>query len=88
MKSMATIQDEEKKIKVVAVVGPTGCGKSQFAIELAHKIDGEIISCDSMAVYKGVEIATDKIPEQQREVDCFYRVAQRKALRDLYGYQR
>jgi tRNA dimethylallyltransferase len=64
---MATIQDEEKKIKVVAVVGPTGCGKSQFAIELAHKIDGEIISCDSMAVYKGVEIATDKIPEQQRE---------------------
>lgn len=53
--------------KILAVLGPTGSGKSRFAIEIAKKICGEIISCDSMAVYKGVDIATDKIPLTERE---------------------
>lgn len=53
--------------KIIAVLGPTGSGKSRFAIEIAKKINGEIISCDSMAVYKGVDIATDKIPLNERE---------------------
>lgn len=53
--------------KLLAVVGPTGSGKSRFAIEIAHIINGEIISCDSMAVYKGVNIVTDKVPIEERE---------------------
>lgn len=53
--------------KLIAVLGPTGSGKSRFAIIIAKKIGGEIISCDSMAVYKGVNIVTDKIPHCERE---------------------
>jgi len=44
------------KPKVIFLVGPTACGKSEIAIELASKINAEIISCDSMQVYKGMEI--------------------------------
>ena len=53
--------------KLLAIVGPTGAGKSRFAIEIAHLIKGEIVSCDSMAVYKGVNIVTDKVPIEERE---------------------
>jgi len=42
--------------KVIFLVGPTACGKSELAVELASKINAEIISCDSMQVYKGMEI--------------------------------
>ena len=47
--------------KVVIVSGPTASGKSSYAIELAQCIDGEIISCDSMQVYKGLDIGTAKV---------------------------
>lgn len=46
--------------KVIAVVGATASGKSAYAIELAKKIDGEIISADSRLVYKGLNIGTAK----------------------------
>lgn len=46
--------------RVIAVVGPTASGKTAFAIELAKKIDGEIISADSRLVYKGFNIGTAK----------------------------
>ena len=49
-----------KKIKVVAVVGPTASGKTSLAIKLAKIFDGEVISADSMQVYKGMDIATAK----------------------------
>lgn len=48
------------KHKVIAVVGPTACGKTKLAIELAHKLNGEIISADSRLVYKGFNIAAAK----------------------------
>jgi tRNA dimethylallyltransferase len=44
------------KPKMVFILGPTGVGKSEFAVRLAGKIKGEIISCDSMQVYKGMAI--------------------------------
>jgi len=50
------------KPKVIFLVGPTACGKSEIAIELASKINSEIISCDSMQVYKGMEILSAVIP--------------------------
>ncbi len=46
------------KIKLLAVVGPTASGKTALAIELAKMFGGEVVSCDSMQIYKGMEIAT------------------------------
>jgi tRNA dimethylallyltransferase len=53
--------------RLVAILGPTATGKSALGIALAHRFDGEIVSCDSTAVYRGFDIGTDKVPlgEQQ-----------------------
>ena len=48
------------KSKVIAVVGPTASGKSAYAVELAKKLGGEIVSADSRLVYKGLNIGTAK----------------------------
>jgi tRNA dimethylallyltransferase len=47
--------------RVLAVVGPTACGKSALALALAARVGGEIINCDSTAVYRGFDIGTDKV---------------------------
>ncbi|MCR5656400.1 MAG: tRNA (adenosine(37)-N6)-dimethylallyltransferase MiaA [Butyrivibrio sp.] len=49
--------------KLVVLTGPTAVGKSKLSIELAKKLKGEIISADSMQVYRGMDIGTDKIKE-------------------------
>ncbi len=49
-----------KKIEIYVVAGPTASGKSALALELARRHDGEIISCDSMQVYKKMNIGTAK----------------------------
>ena len=51
---------------ILAVVGPTASGKSTLAIELALKLNGEIINCDSVQVYQGIQIATAKVPPHER----------------------
>ncbi|HLL70883.1 MAG TPA: tRNA (adenosine(37)-N6)-dimethylallyltransferase MiaA [Pyrinomonadaceae bacterium] len=51
---------------IIAVVGPTASGKSELGIELALRFDGEIINCDSVQVYQGIEIATAKVPFAER----------------------
>lgn len=48
------------KPKVIVIVGPTASGKTALSIELAKKIDGEIISCDSMQIYKDMNIGSAK----------------------------
>ncbi len=48
------------KQKIIAIVGPTATGKSKLAVELAQKINGEIISADSRLVYNGFDVATAK----------------------------
>jgi tRNA dimethylallyltransferase len=53
-------------MNLVAVVGPTASGKSALALGLARACDGEIISCDSTAVYRGLDIGTDKLPVEAR----------------------
>ena len=50
----------------VAIVGPTGSGKSTLGIELALRIGGEIINCDSVRVYQEIQIATAKVPVEER----------------------
>lgn len=53
--------------KVLIVTGPTACGKSDFAIKLAKKFDGEIISADSQQIYKDMDIGTNKIKESEMD---------------------
>jgi len=52
---------------VVAIVGPTASGKSTLGIEVALQLDGEIINCDSVQVYKEIQIATAKVPLDERK---------------------
>ncbi len=52
--------DNNRKIKVYAVVGPTASGKSALALELARRYGGEIVSCDSMQIYRRMDIGTAK----------------------------
>ncbi len=52
---------------MIVILGPTGVGKSSFAVRLAKKLGGEIINCDSMQVYKGFDIGTDKTPLKKRD---------------------
>ena len=53
--------------KVICIVGPTGVGKTKLSIELAKKLNGEIINADSTQVYKGLDIATAKVTEEEKE---------------------
>ena len=57
----------KKKSKVIAIASPTATGKSKLAVEIAHKINGEIISADSRLVYKGFEIAVAKPTKEEQE---------------------
>src|SRR2546422_2285105 len=51
---------------VLAILGPTATGKSALALAMAERRGGEIINCDSTAVYRGFDIGTDKLPVAAR----------------------
>ena len=51
---------------LIAILGPTATGKSALGIALAERFNGEIINCDSTAVYRGFDIGTDKVPFEER----------------------
>ena len=53
--------------KVIVVLGPTAVGKTKLSIELAKKLNGEIINADSTQVYKELDIATAKVTEEEKE---------------------
>jgi tRNA dimethylallyltransferase len=52
---------------VIAIVGPTASGKSSLGIEVALQLNGEIINCDSVQVYQEIQIATAKVPLDERK---------------------
>ena len=56
-----------KKIPVYAVVGPTASGKSAYAIRLAKELDGEVISGDSMQIYRGMDVGTAKASAEEQQ---------------------
>ena len=53
--------------KIICVVGPTASGKTALAIELAKKLDGEVVSCDSMQIYRRMDIGTAKPTAQEMQ---------------------
>ena len=57
----------ENKTNIIAVVGPTASGKSALAVEVAKLFGGEILSCDSMQVYRGMDIGTAKVTEEEKQ---------------------
>jgi tRNA dimethylallyltransferase len=55
-----------KKNKIIVILGQTATGKSDFAVEVARQIGGEIISADSRQVYKGMDLGTGKVPRDKK----------------------
>jgi len=55
-----------EQARLVAVVGPTGSGKSELAVRLAEEFGGEIVNCDSLQVYRYLDIGTAKMPVEER----------------------
>jgi tRNA dimethylallyltransferase len=51
---------------VLAIAGPTGCGKSQLALQLAAELDGEIVNCDSVQIFRHFDIGSAKLPQTER----------------------
>ena len=63
-----TSPDSTQETRVLAVVGPTASGKTALAEELAVRLGGEVVSADSMQVYRGMDIGTAKPPMGERRV--------------------
>ena len=55
------------KSPLIAVVGPTASGKSDLGIALAQRFNGEVINCDSVQVYRGIYVATAKVPPEEQQ---------------------
>ncbi|MEK7619198.1 MAG: tRNA (adenosine(37)-N6)-dimethylallyltransferase MiaA [Patescibacteria group bacterium] len=62
----------EKKIPLIVIHGPTASGKSNLAIKLARKFNGEIVSADSRQVYKGLDIGTGKVTKKEQRMVCHH----------------
>jgi len=54
------------QLPIVAVVGATAAGKTRLSLDLAERLDGEIVNTDAMQVYRGMDIGTAKLPPEQR----------------------
>ena len=57
----------EEKPKVVVIMGPTGSGKSRLAVDLGSHFPVEVISADSMQVYQGLDVLTNKVPLHEQK---------------------
>lgn len=68
------------KQRVIVLAGPTAVGKTDLACDLASKIGGEIISADSMQVYRGMDIGTAKVSREQAEAVPHYLID----IRDIH----
>lgn len=58
----------EPRGKIIVILGPTSSGKSDIAIKLAQKFDGEIVSADSRQIYRGMDIGTGKVTKQEQKL--------------------
>lgn len=76
--------------KVIVIVGPTAVGKTKLSVELAKKLDGEVINADSTQVYKNLDIATAKITEGEKEgiIHHLFDIKNIEEDYTVYDYQR
>lgn len=95
------MEKQPDKIPVVAVVGPTASGKTGLAVSIARQFGGEVISADSMQVYRGMDVATAKPSEEEKQgiphhlMDCLdpgapfsvadYAALAHKAIADVFA---
>ncbi len=77
-------------LPIIVILGPTGVGKTKMSIELAEKVKGEIINADSMQVYKGLDIGTAKIKEDEKKGIAHHLFDIKDVLDDytIYDYQK
>ena len=75
---------------IIVIVGPTGVGKTKLSIELAKKYNAEIINADSMQVYKGLDIGTAKVTEEEKEgiKHHLFDICDVEDLYTVYDYQK
>lgn len=76
--------------KIIVIVGPTAVGKTKLSIELAKKFDGEIINADSTQIFKGLDVATAKVTEEEKE-NIVHHLIDIKKITDnytVYDYQK
>ena len=75
---------------VVAIMGPTCVGKTKLSIELAKKLNGEVINADSTQVYKGMNIATAKVTEEEKEgiIHNLFDISEINEDYSIYEYQK
>lgn len=75
---------------IIVIVGPTGVGKTKLSIELAKKLNAEIINADSMQVYKGLNIGTAKITDEEKEKIPHYLfdIVKPTDMYTVYDYQK
>lgn len=66
--SSTSVSVNQKKEKVIVISGPTGAGKTRLALELAKRLNGEIISADSVQVYRGLDVGSAKPSPADRQV--------------------
>ena len=75
---------------IIVICGPTGVGKTKLSIELAKKLNGEIINADSMQTYIGADIATAKIKEEEKEniPHHLFNINNIEDMYTIYDYQK
>ena len=75
---------------IICIVGPTGVGKTKLSIELAKKLNAEIINADSMQVYRHLDIATAKIKEEEKEgiPHHLFDIVDPEDIYTVYDYQK
>lgn len=75
---------------IIVVCGPTASGKTKLSIDLAKKYNGIIVNADSMQVYKGLDIATAKIKEEEKEgiPHYLFDIANIEDMYTVYDYQK
>ena len=78
------------KCVILAIVGPTGVGKTKLSIELAKQYNGEIINADSMQIYEGLDVGTAKIKQEEMEGIPHHLLSIKKVEEDytVYDYQK
>lgn len=75
---------------ILVVVGPTGVGKTKMSVALAKKYDAIVVNADSMQVYKGLDIGTAKVTEEEKEnvLHLLFDIVEPNDMYTVYNYQK